>query len=176
MDARPRSSLSFRGVLSMSSFSRRSFCLSAVALAGCGFEPVYGTNGSAAGLRGSILADEPTDRRSFNFVEHFEKRMGRASMPKYTLAYTLNVSQTGLAISGSNDITRYNVIGNAAFELKDAATGQVILKDKVNSFTSYSASDQPVSTLSAEEDAEKRLMVVLGDKIVTKLLANSSLI
>ena len=157
----------------MSWFSRRSFLLSVFALSGCGFEPVYRDGGSGSGLRGAILADNPTNRRAFSFVEQFEKRVGRAPAPRFAMSYTILVEETGLAITGSNDITRFNLVGRTDFRVKDLSTGEVVLNDRVNGFTAYSASEQPVATLSSQEDAEARLMVILADKIVAKLLANS---
>lgn len=160
----------------MSLSNRRSFVagfLGLTALAGCGFEPVYGTNGSASGLRGAILVDEPKDRQQFQLTEQLETRLGRANGAKYGLKVTLTVKEEGLAITGSNDITRYNVLGVADFVLRDLATGQPVLSDKVNTFTAYSASSQPVATLAAERDATARLMTALADKIVSKLLINS---
>ena len=122
MVARHASSSLFRGALSMSLFDRRSFLILAVSsLAACGFEPVYGERGVASDLRGSVLVTAPADRRSFAFVEHLEERLGRANAPTYQLDYVLTVRQEGLAISGSNDITRYNLLGNAAFALKNLA-------------------------------------------------------
>ncbi len=152
---------------------RRIFLLGLAALAGCGFEPVYGTNGAASGLRGSVLVDEPTDRNSFQLTEQLELRLGRATAPQYGLKVVLNVDEEGLAISGSNDITRFNIIGSADFVLRDLATGQAVLTDKVNTFTAYSASSQPVATLAAERDATRRLMTALADKIVSQLLLQS---
>ncbi len=152
---------------------RRTFLLGFLALGACGFEPVYGTNGAANSLRGQVLVDEPKNRQQFQLTEHLEQRLGRASGPRYGLTVKLNVSEEGLAISGSNDITRYNVSGIADFVLRDLATGQPVISDRVNTFTAYSASAQPVATLAAERDATQRLMTALADKIVTQLLLNS---
>ncbi|WP_299193642.1 LPS assembly lipoprotein LptE [uncultured Litoreibacter sp.] len=143
------------------------------ALASCGFEPVYGTNGSASALRGAVLVDDPKDRQQFQLTEQLEARLGRATAARYGLKVDLSVQEEGLAISGSNDITRYNVLGVADFVLRDLATGQPVMSDKVNTFTSYSASAQPVATLAAERDATQRLMTALADKIVTQLLLNA---
>lgn len=157
----------------MWSSSRRIFLLSAFALAGCGFEPVFGTDGVASDLRGSILVDEPSTRNEFALVEHLEQRLGRASAPKYGLKILLSVEEEGLAVTGSNNITRFNVLGIANFALRDLATDEVVFDGKVDTFTSYSASSQPVSTGTAARDALDRLMVALGDKITAKLLSNA---
>lgn len=142
-------------------------------LASCGFEPVYGTGGSADGLRGSVLVDEPTTRNSFDLVVQLEERLGRARAPQYGLLVTLGVSEEGLAISGSNDITRFNLLGTASYVLRDLGSDAAVYEGEVNTFTSYSASAQPVATLAAERDAKTRLMRALADKITSDLLINS---
>ncbi len=153
--------------------SKRHFLIGLAALGGCGFEPVFGTNGSASALRGAVQMDEPQTRDEFRLNEQLELRLGRASAPRYGLAVGLQTFEEGLAISGSNDIERFNIIGAAEFALRDLSTGQVVLRDKVNTFTAYSASEQPVATLAAQRDAQARLMTALADKIVTQLLLNA---
>ncbi|EPX77801.1 LPS assembly lipoprotein LptE [Litoreibacter arenae] len=157
----------------MSSFNRRFLLLALPALTACGFEPVYGTGGSAEGLRGQIIVDAPTTKNSFDLVARLEERLGRPQAPIYGMNVALTVEEKGLAISGSNDITRYNLLGTAVYVLRDLATDQQVYKGTVNTFTAYSASVQPVSTLAAERDAQLRLMTALADKITSDLLINS---
>jgi LPS-assembly lipoprotein len=157
----------------MSSFKRRFLLLALPALAACGFEPIYGTGGSAEGLRGSIIVDDPTTLNSFNLVAQLEQRLGRPQAPVYGMSVTLKVEEKGLAISGSNDITRYNVLGSAVYVLRDLGTDEKVYEGRVNTFTAYSASAQPVATLAAERDANARLMSALANKITTDLLINS---
>ncbi|WP_298259677.1 LPS assembly lipoprotein LptE [uncultured Litoreibacter sp.] len=158
----------------MSSFSRRFFLLALPALtAACGFEPVYGTGGSAEKLRGSILVDEPTTRDGFDLVAQLEQRLGRAQAPTYGMTVTLTVEENGLAISDTNDIERYNVLGRADYVVRNLSTNEDVHSGKVNTFTAYSSSVQPVATLAAERDATSRLMIALADKITSDLLINS---
>lgn len=157
----------------MSSFNRRFLLLALPALAACGFEPVYGTGGSASGLRGSVVVDAPTTRNSFNLVAQLEERLGRPQAPIYGMGVTLTVTEEGLAISDTNNITRFNLLGEAVYVLRDLATEEQVFKGTVNTFTAYSASSQPVATLAAERDAQARLMAALADKITTDLLINS---
>jgi LPS-assembly lipoprotein len=157
----------------MSSFNRRTFLLAPLALTACGFEPVYGTGGTAQNLRGKILVDTPTDQDSFDMAAQLEQRLGRAQAPIYALKVTTTIDEEGLAISGSNDIERFNLIGVAAYTLTRLGTKETVLKGRVNTFTAYSASQQPVATLAAERDATRRLMLALADKITAELLINS---
>lgn len=160
----------------MSSFSRRTFFASLTALAACGFEPVYKDGGSADGLRDNIRMFDPTTRDEFELVSRLEERLGRNRSAQYVLLVSLNTASEGLAISGSNDITRFNLTGTANFQLRDVETEEVVFSDAVNTFTSYSASQQSVATRVAQRDAERRLMVLLADKITSQLLLNADLL
>lgn len=157
----------------MSSFNRRFFLLAPLALTACGFEPVYGTGGNARTLRGKILVDTPTDKDSFDMTAHLEQRLGRAQAAQYGLKITTTVEEEGLAISGSNDIERFNLIGAASYAVRRLGTKDIVLDGRVNTFTAYSASQQPVATLAAERDARRRLMIALADKITADLLINA---
>ena len=153
--------------------SKRALFIGLLSLGACGFEPVYAPGGTAEGLRGSILVAAPATRNDFAMLEHLEQRLGRATAAKYGLEVTTDITEEGLAISGSNDITRFNVLGSAEFTLRDLATGDAVLNDHVNTFTAYSASAQPASTRTAKLDAQTRLMVALADQIVARLLIRS---
>lgn len=157
------------------SLSRRTVLLGLAALSACGFEPVYGERGSASALRGAVKLDDPATRNMFQLNEQLELRLGRAADPQYGLTVRLDISEEGLAISGTNDIERYNVLGKADFVLREIETNKPVLSDRVSTFTAYSASEQPVATLAAARDARARLMVALADKIVSKMLISGPL-
>lgn len=157
----------------MSSSDRRTLILGLLALplAGCGFTPAYAPGGPAAALQGAIRVDDPVDKAGFDLVERLEERLGRPQAPRYALAYRIETKPIGIAITPENAIRRYNLTGNVAFTLTDIATGAVVTQGRVGNFTSYSATGTTVSTLAAEEDAAYRLMRILADQMVTRLLA-----
>lgn len=158
----------------MSSFDRRRFLvLGAAVLAGCGFTPAYGPNGSAARLQGAVLVDEPGTRPAYLLTRHLEDRLGRPTAARYGLSYSIDLDDAPIAISTNNVTTRYNVLGEVTYALRDLDTGAVLTSGKVDSFTSYSTSGTTVATQAAERDARKRLMTILGDRIVTRLIAAS---
>jgi LPS-assembly lipoprotein len=158
----------------MSSSDRRSFLvLLGLGLAGCGFTPAYAPGGPAAALQGAVRVDDPTDKNAFDLVERLEERLGRPQAPRYALSYVIETSPVGVAISPENAITRYNLTGKIGFTLTDIGTGATLTNGQVSSFTSYSATGSTVSTLTAAEDAAFRLMRILADQIVSRLLATS---
>ena len=173
--------------------------LAALPLAACGFTPAYAPGGPAAGLLDRVLVDAPSDKNGFDLVERLEERLGRTRAPAYRLSYTIGTTTEGQGITTTNAVTEValtaapnglafdgthvwatltaSTVGNVDvaidFALTDSATDAVLSRGTVSSFTSYSASGTPVSTVASEEDANKRLMRLLADQIVTRLIATS---
>ncbi len=157
----------------MLSCNRRVFLLGAAAVAGCGFTPAYGPNGSARALQGQVLVQSPDSSDSYLMTRQLEDRLGRSSAPKYGLTYALDFVEEGMAISSTNITTRFNVVGKATYALVDLETEQVLTSGVVNSFTGYSTTGSTVATLAAERDARERLAVILADQVTTRLIAFS---
>ena len=152
--------------------SRRLFGLTALGtLAACGFTPVYGPGGGAAALQNAILVDEPVTREGYLLTREIEQRLGRASDPQYGLGYDITVREEAIAIAPNNVTTRYNLIGQATYALRDLNTQKVVSSGKVNSFTGYSASGTSAATQSAEKDARARLVQILADQMILRLVA-----
>lgn len=145
----------------------------AAPLAGCGFMPALAPGGAAAGLDGAFRVDAPTDKNGFDLVERLEERLGRPEAPRYRLAYTISVKPVGVGVTTENAITRYNLTGAVDYTVTDE-TGARVTGGRVQNFTSYSATGSTVAGLAAEEDAAFRLMRILGDQIVTRLVATAA--
>jgi len=147
--------------------------LPAGVLAGCGFSPAYGPGGPGGKLQSSVLADAPRDGVEFELVKRLEERLGPAQAARYGLSYDIGLKSTGVGITTANAITRYNLNGTADWALRDLGTGARLTGGRAESFTSYSATGSTVAGLAAEGDAQRRLMRILADQIVTQLLATS---
>lgn len=154
--------------------SRRALLLAPVVLAACGFAPAYGPTGSAGKLTETVWVQDPTDKNAFDLVERLEERLGRPETIRYDLAYTITTESVGVGITADNKITRYNLKGVVEYSLTERATGARITGGRVQSFTAYSATGSTVAGLAAEEDAALRLMRILADQIVARLIAVSS--
>jgi LPS-assembly lipoprotein len=153
--------------------SRRRFlaALPLLALAACGFEPVYGPGGVGTALQNRVLIDAPEDRYGYFLVRELESQLGRASTPAWGLALTTTTSEDGLAIDSEGNTRRYNLLGTTTYALRDLSSGQIVTSGKVESFTGYSATGTTVATRAAELDAQERLMAILADLIVSRLYA-----
>ena len=158
----------------MSSLDRRSLILAPLALAACGFTPAYAPGGAATRLTGTVRAADPSDRNAFDFVERVEERLGRPQRHLYDLTYTIATETVGVGVTPDNQITRYNLKGAIDFALVDAASGVTVASGRVQSFTAFAATGSTVAGLAAEEDAGLRLMRLLADQVVARLIAEAA--
>lgn len=161
----------------MSSFNRRTLLTLPLALpavlAACGFTPAYGPAGPAQGLQGRIRAADPGDKNGFDFVTAIEARFGRSKDPRYGLAYTITTQSVGVGFATDTSITRYNLTGRVDWSLTDTESNTRIAGGTAENFTSWSATSATVAAGTAEQDAAKRLMVILADQIAAEVLAAS---
>ena len=154
--------------------SRRSVLLAPLALAACGFTPAYAPGGGADGLRGTIWVQDPDTKAGFDLVERLEERLGRPREIRYDLAYRITTEAVGVGVTTDSQITRYNLKGVVDYTLTERATGAQVASGRVQNFTAYSATGSTVAGLAAEEDASLRLMRILADQIVARLIAVSA--
>lgn len=159
----------------MSSSDRRQFLtlLAALPVAACGFTPAYAPGAAGARLRGRIAMQEPHTRDEFALAARLETRLGRGESAAYDLAYTLTTARDSGGISPDNEITRYTLRGEATYTLSDRATGTRVTGGTVKNFTSWSATGSTVAGIAAQEAAAERLMTILADDIVARLLAET---
>lgn len=140
-------------------------------LSACGFTPVYGTGGSGSALQNTIEVIEPSDRDAFLVTRRLEERLGRSANPAYKLTLSVATAEEDLAVDREGDTARFNLLGQADYALIDQATGQTVVSGTVDNFTSYSTTGTTVATLAAQRDAQQRLMSLLADMIVVRLLS-----
>jgi LPS-assembly lipoprotein len=157
----------------MWSSSRRHLLLMLV-LTGCGFKPALGTDGAAQKLMGRIWPAVPQDQYGFDFVKQIEARFGRVQIRDYDLTYDISTSIDGVALTADGATTRYNMIGIVTWTLTRHADGVRMAGGHVDSFASYSATGSTVAGVSAREDAGRRLMTILADQVVARILAASA--
>ncbi|WP_406871046.1 LPS assembly lipoprotein LptE [Thioclava sp. 'Guangxiensis'] len=160
----------------MWSSNRRTFLLGALAapaLAACGFTPAYGPKGGGAKLLSGVEVDAPQTTDDFAYVRRISERLNPATSPRYRLSYTITTDVMDQAISRDDVTNRYSLNGTATYRLYNTASNAVLLTGRVASFTSWSATGTIVATQTAERDAHKRLMTILADQTVTRLLAQA---
>lgn len=152
------------------SWSRRSVLLAALALAACGFAPVYGPGGTGTRLQDKVRTADPRTPDDFAFAGRIAERLGPDGT-RYELDWRLRIAVVPQAITPDEITTRYSLNGTASYVLTEIASGRTVARGQVSSFTSYSTTGTTIATLAAEQDAHKRLARLLADQVVTRLLA-----
>lgn len=153
------------------SWSRRGLILSALAASACGFSPVYGPGGTGGKLFGKVRTADPRTPDDFIFAGRIAERLGPDSAAEFELNWQMRIAVVPQAITPDEITTRYALNGSAGFVLTRIATGTEVSRGEVSSFTSYSTTGTTIATMSAEQDAHRRLAVMLADQVVTRLLA-----
>ncbi|MCK8484309.1 hypothetical protein MUY21_09695 [Aliiroseovarius sp. S2029] len=144
------------------------------ALSACGFTPVYAPGGSAEGLRGAVTVAAPSDANSYELVKRLEERLGRNLSAPYELSYKITTRSEDVGVTPRQEITRTQILGAVEFTVTSVASGDVVERGSLSNFTSYSTEGSTVSTASVERDANRRLMVMLADMMVTRFTATFS--
>lgn len=152
---------------------RRGFLtgLAALALAGCGFRPVYGEGGAGRALRHAVRAADPVSPEDFHFVAALEEVLGRPDAPRFDLAYVIALREAGGGTVQGLGATRMQVFGTLDFTLTDAGTGAQVAQGQITGDSAYSSTGTQLATLTAAEDARLRLMRSLAERLVTRLYA-----
>lgn len=156
----------------MLSFNRRAFLLSlaALPLAGCGFQPVYGTGSPASNLRDRIAYRAPNTPEGFRLRARLEDRLGRVEQGDYLLTVQLDIEEVAVVISSDQDTNRYNLPGTADWVLTRPGDDAPVASGTAETFTAYSAFGTTVATQEAQDDARDRLAIALADLVVTDLM------
>ena len=149
--------------------SRRVFFLAALALAGCGFEPVNGVSSKSQMLRNTVLVQAPTNRVEFELARNLEVQLGQVTSKFYDLRYKLNVDEDIIIVSAAQEINRFSLVGVLEYSLVDSG-GVVLLSNTAKSFTGYSATGSTVATQRSKRDAYDRLMMILTKQVSNSLL------
>lgn len=161
----------------MSLSNRRNFLLLAsapLALSACGFKPIYGEGSAAEQMHGRIALGEFSGLSGFQMREQLETRLGAATEATHVLSVDLNIGSKGLAITTDGSITRYKLSGSAKFTIR-LLDGGLAAQGDVRAFTAYNATDATYATRVAEQDARRRLIVTLADKIITDMAITSEI-
>ena len=138
--------------------------------AACGFSPAYGPQGDASVLQDNLRVAAPNRRDGFLIAQRLEDRFGRNDGGRYVLQVTPTIRRQGLATSVEGTTNRFQLTGLADYALRDKESDSVVRQGRVTDFTGFSATGSTVATLAAERDATARLMVILADQIVDRLI------
>ena len=139
-----------------------------MALASCGFEPVYGENSAAEGTLSKASLRDPTTQPEFIFVKAFEQRVPRPQNPQYGINYQISIGYQGLDVI---DASRVQVVGRIVADFVNLETDTVEFVSTVDAFTSYTSGGSFPET--QRRDAETRLIKILADRLLTRLIVQT---
>ncbi len=164
----------------MVSLKRRSVVLglgsvAALALAGCGFRPLYGTSSvsnspevlaAMAQMRIRPIADRQGQRLRQILNEQVHTN-GPAEQQRYELEIVLNKQIVELGVRTDSTTSRANLILTATFVIYEA--GARINGDTAQAVVSYNILDDQFATVASQSAAEDRALRQLGDDIKTRI-------
>lgn len=125
-------------------------------------------------MQDNLRVVAPERRDGFLIAQRLEDRFGRNDGGRYVLSATPTIQRQALATSVEGTTNRFQLTGRADFELRDTVTDTVVRQGRVTDFTGFSATGSTVATLAAERDAAARLMAILADQIVDRLVISAS--
>jgi len=146
-----------------------------LALAGCGFRPLYGersaTSVSAAELAAIQIETIPNRDGQMLRNNLLDKLQPRGPAPKslYRLAVGLQTTKEGYGIREDDTATRASLTMVANYNLLDLSNGQVLLNASSRSTSSYNILDNEFATVISEDDAVRRTVQDLSEEIRTRL-------
>lgn len=145
-----------------------------VALAACGFSPVYAPGNAGERLREQVRPRAPGSRNGFIFATRVEDRLGRAgdSAP-FVLDYRLRLNDRVIALTGGGGAERIAIEGVAEFSLRRAGGDTVLTSGTVDAFASFTDVGTSVATRTARRDAQSRVVTMLADAVVDRLAATA---
>jgi LPS-assembly lipoprotein len=135
-------------------------------LAGCGFHPLYGDSRLEPQLS-SIYVEPVAERDGYelrNQLINILGSNGQTSGKAYRLKLVLTEANQGVALQNDATITRYNDTLTVNYVLSDAK-GAEVTSGTQTSLSAYNVANSPYSTLSAQQDADKRAAQDIAERI-----------
>jgi LPS-assembly lipoprotein len=146
----------------------------ALALAACGFHPLYGKfgNSSADSTFRSVYIEPIPERVGYELRSKLLDLFNAPNAPagaSYRLKIELKAEEKGLAVQQNAAVTRYTYHLTARFQLVAARSGDVLKKGVVRSLTSYNVVQSPYATVVADKDAQDRAAQDVAERLRTEL-------
>ena len=131
----------------------------ALAMSGCGFEPLYGQRSGASSAALSaidiqLIADRSGQMLRNELLQQMQPR--GQTRTRYSLVVTLTESLSNLGIRKDEIATRANLTLSATFTITELGGAKRVFSGSARSVNSYNILTSDFATLSAREDARRR--------------------
>ena len=151
-----------------------------MAVAACGFEPMYGARTTSGSTVADLSAVEvapivDAEGAAYRLGHLMSNALGERfyafgiAQPRYRLEVTLNREVEGFAFRPDEAVTRYGMRLTAAYRLRDLADDRIVLEDTARTYNSYDVVQSDFATLMAERNMEERLSQDLSERITSRL-------
>ena len=152
--------------------------LTALALSGCGFQPLYGGTTAGGQRLSEVMAGveiNPIPGRVGQKLRNeliFANTGGsRAAASRYRLEIAIKESVTDQLVQINGDATGQVYQLDATFQLIDSASGKVLLQGKAISRAPYNRLQEIFANVRARYDAENRAARTMSESIKTQVAA-----
>ena len=144
--------------------------LAGLALAGCGFTPLYGDAGVGGSLS-RIAVSGQDDRLGYRVREQLEDALGRDASrpPLWRLETVVEQSRRPLGRRIDDTATRYELTVRSRWTLTPLDGGAPLSGQRTVTST-YAAADQPYAAIAAQQDGEERAAAELARQIRLDLM------
>ena len=141
-----------------------------LALAGCGFTPLYGDAGVGGSLS-RIAVSGQDDRLGYRVREQLEDALGRDASrpPLWRLETVVEQSRRPLGRRIDDPATRYELTVRRHWTLTPLDGGAPLSGQRTVT-TTYAAADQPYAAIAAQQDGEERAAAELARLIRLDLM------
>lgn len=129
----------------------------ALALSGCGFQPLYGNAPTLAGLR-HVEVEAAKGRTGFLIKEQLDDQLARdRSEPAlYRLDTAVQESRYPYGGRVNNVANRYEINVAVRYRLLEIATRRQLTQGAVNVAVTYDSADPPYAGVAAQQSGEER--------------------
>ena len=154
--------------------SRTVYLTICLAVAGCGYHPLYGDRADA--VTSTDLAQvyvgpisDRTGQQLRNFLLERLSTKGDQTRPIYTLNVALSIASTGVSLSRDNTTSRTSITATAKYALTETASGRTLYTSTSRATDAYDVLVSDFGTLVSRDDAVNRALREVSDDIRTQL-------
>ncbi len=142
----------------------------AIALASCGFHPMYAPQAHGGPAIGPVTIDPIGGKSGYVLKSELEKLLDveRGPGAPSRLSVTMTEAVAGLGYRIDESASRSDLTLNAAYVLFDAS-GKEVLRGNANSTASYDIPASAYAEIASQDDARRRAAEVLAERLRLEL-------
>jgi LPS-assembly lipoprotein len=149
----------------------------ALALAACGFHPLYGSSGGGPGVGqalSAIFVEPIPDRVGYELRNDLLDLLNFSASPdtsQYRLKLYLAEREDAVVLQANTSITRYNYTLTVHYELTPKGSTDAVKMGDLTTFAAYNVAAAPFlyATVTAQRDAKNRAANDIAERLRTEL-------